>query len=334
MASPLKIKLASRTYDGVLPILRGQMKLPGIDFEIRETEDVPAMFAAMFRGEYDVSEMSLGELVYYTSRGQADFIGIPVFPSRMFRHGFIFCRKGSGINSPAQLSGKKIGFPRWVQTAAIWIRGILIDEYGISPKDTQWYVISMHHWDDADPGASVVPRDGSSIQWLRGNGKDTSDRACRALFDGEVDALGVTEAQLALLSTNREIQRLFENPREVEANYFRKTKILPIMHVMALKKDLAQRHPELPAELFRLFSESKRWAQRWRRAIPSLVEAWPNQTLDEEKKVFANDPWAYGLEANRHVLDKFLGYCHAQGISARKIAPEDLFHSSTVSLAE
>jgi 4,5-dihydroxyphthalate decarboxylase len=106
------------------------------------------------------------------------------------------------------------------------------------------------------------------------------------------------------------------------------------MHVMALKKDLARRHPELPEELFRLFSESKRWAQRWRRAIPSLVEAWPNHTLNEEGKVFETDPWAYGLEANRHVLNKFLLYCHAQGISAGNIAPEELFHSSTVNLTE
>jgi 4,5-dihydroxyphthalate decarboxylase len=334
MTSPVKIKFASRSYDGLLPILRGQMRIPGFELDITETEDVPAMFAGMFKGEYDVSEMSLGELVYYTSRDQAEFVAIPVFPSRIFRHGFIFCRKASGIISPEDLSGKKIGFPRWVQTAAIWIRGTLVDECGVSPKDTQWYVISMHHWDDTDAGVSVVPRDGSAIRWLEGNGKETSERACRALFDGEVDALGVTEAQLALLLANQGVKRLFENPREEEANYFRKTKILPIMHVMALKKELAEKHPELPGELFRLFSASKRWAQRWRRAIPSLVEAWPNQNLDAEQKLLGTDPWAYGLEANRHVLDKFLLYCHAQGISARKIAPEELFHPSTVNLTE
>jgi 4,5-dihydroxyphthalate decarboxylase len=334
MTSPVKIKFASRTYDGLLPVLRRQLRLPGFDLDITETEDVPAMFAGMFKGEYDISEMSLGELVYYTSRDQADFVAIPVFPSRMFRHGFIFCRKASGIKTPADLSGKKIGFPRWVQTAAIWIRGTLVDEFGVSPKDTQWYVISMHHWNDSDHESKAQPRDGSAIQWLQGNGKDTSERVCRALFDGEIDAIGVTEAQLPLLTTNPEVKRLFENPQEVEANYFRKTKILPIMHVTTLRKELAERYPELPSELFRLLTKSKRWAQRWRRAIPSLVEAWPNQTLDAEQKLFARDPWAYGLEANRHVLDKFLSYCHAQGISARKIAPEELFHASTVNLTE
>ena len=334
MASPVKIRLASRAYDGLLPILRGQIGIPGFDLDIIETEDVPAMFGGMFKGKYDVSEMSLGELIYYTSRERADFVAIPVFPSRMFRHGFIFCRKALDIKNPTALNGKKIGFLRWVQTAAIWMRGMLVDEYDISAKDTQWYVTSMHHWDDVDPGAAVVPTDGSVIQRIQSSGESTSERACRALFEGEVDALGVTESQLPLLLANSGVKRLFENPRDVEASYFRKTKILPIMHVMVLQRELTERHPELPGKLFHLFTESKRWAQRWRRAIPSLVEAWPNQNFDEEQKLFETDPWAYGLEANRHVLDKFLLYCHDQGISARKIAPEELFHPSSIGLTE
>jgi len=334
MASPIKIRLASRAYDGTLPILRGQMGIPRFEFDITETEDVPGMFAGMFQGRYDVSEMSLGELIYYTSRDKADFIAIPVFPSRMFRHGFIFCRKSAGINHPADLNGKKIGFLRWVQTAAIWMRGMLIDECGVSAKDREWYVASMHHWDDHDPGATVEPRDGSVIRMIENRGKNTSERACRALFEGQVDALGVTESQLPTLLANDSVQRLFGNSREVEAAYFHKTKILPIMHVLALQKSLADRYPELPDKLFRLYCDAKRWAQRWRRAIPSLVEAWPNHYLAEEQKLFTVDPWAYGLEANRHVLDTFLGYCHAQGITARRIAPEEIFHPNTLKLVE
>ena len=334
MAASTKIRLASRAYDGVLPILRGQMAIPGFDFDITETEDVPGMFAGMFKGQYDVSEMSLGELIYYTSRGKADFIAIPVFPSRMFRHGFIFCRKNAGIDKPADLSGRNVGFLRWVQTAAIWMRGMLVDEYGVSVKDSKWYVASMHHWDDHDPGATVEPRDGSVIRMIENRGKNTSERACRALFDGQVDALGVTESQLATLLANDSVKRLFANSREVEAGYFRDTKILPIMHVLALQKKVVDQHPELPVQLFQLYSAAKRWAQRWRRAIPSLVEAWPNHYLAEEQRLFQSDPWAYGLTANRHVLDKFFAYCHAQGISGREIAPEEIFHPSTHDLSE
>jgi 4,5-dihydroxyphthalate decarboxylase len=334
MAAPTKIKLASRAYDGVLPILSGRMTIAGFDFEVVETEDVPGMFSAMFQGKFDISEMSLGELIYYSSRGKADFIGIPVFPSRMFRHGFIFVRKDSGVERPAQLSGKKLGFLRWVQTAAIWMRGMLAEEYGVSAKDSQWYVAAMHHWEEHDLGAAVEPRDGSVVRMIQSGGKSTSERACRALLDGEIDALGVTESQLALLQNDPSVKRLFENCREVEAEYFRRTKILPIMHVLTLQKRLAERHPELPEKLFRLYSQAKKWAQRWRRTIPSLVEAWPGDYLASEERIFQSDPWAYGLEANRHGLEKFLVYCHAQGISARAVAPEEIFHPTTIRLTE
>jgi 4,5-dihydroxyphthalate decarboxylase len=334
MATTEKIRLASRAYDGTLPILRGQMKIPGFEFDISETEDVPGMFAGMFKGLYDISEMSLGELIYYASRDKADFVGIPVFPSRMFRHGFIFVRKDSGIRRPSDLNGKKLGFLRWVQTAAIWMRGMLIDEYGVSATDSEWYVASMHHWDDHDPGATVKPCDGSVIRILQNSGKSTPERACRALFDGQVDALGVTESQLTILSGDTSVKKLFENSRDVEASYFRNTRILPIMHVLALQKNIIKRYPELPEKLFRLYADAKGWAQRWRRAIPSLVEAWPNQYLAEEGQIFQSDPWAYGVEANRHVLDKFFAYCAAQGISARKITAEDIFCPSTLTLKE
>lgn len=334
MATPVKIRLASRAYDGALPIVRGQMKIPGFEFDINETEDVPGMFAGMFKGLYDVSEMSLAELIYYTSRGKADFVAIPVFPSRMFRHGFIFVRKDSGIVRPSDLNAKKLGFLRWVQTAAIWMRGMLIDEYGVSAKTSEWYVASMHHWDDHDPGATVQPRDGSVIRMIQNSGKTTTDRACRALFESQVDALGVTESQLPILSADSSVQKLFENPRDVEASYFRSTRILPIMHVLALQKNIVERYAELPEKLFRLYVEAKRWAQRWRRAIPSSVEAWPNHYLAEEAQIFQTDPWAYGLAANRHVLEKFLTYCDAQGITGRTLAPEELFAPSTLKLVE
>ena len=122
------------------------------------------------------------------------------------------------------------------------------------------------------------------IRMIENSGKNTSERACRALFDGQVDALGVTESQLATLLANDSVKKLFENSRQVEARYFRDTKILPIMHVLALQKNLVEQHPELPAQLFRLYTDAKRWAQRWRRTIPSLVEAWPNHYLAEEQR--------------------------------------------------
>jgi 4,5-dihydroxyphthalate decarboxylase len=334
VALPSTIRLACRNYDGTNAILRGIVRTPELNLEVIERDDVPGMFAGMFKGAYDVSEMSLGELIYYTSRGKAEFVGIPIFPSRMFRHGFLFCRRAAGIKEPRDLSGKNIGFLRWVQTAAIWMRGLLVEEYGVSAKDSRWHVGSIHHWDDADPNAEIAPRDGSVVRWIQGAGRNAAERACRALLDGELDLLGITESQLPMLLGRSDVRRLFENPREVEADYFRKTRILPIMHVLTIRREVIDQRPQLPLQMFHLFSEAKHWARKWRREMPSLVEAWPQHHLDEERKIFGTDPWAYGLEANRHVITKFLSYCYAQGVSAREITPEELFHPSTLQLAE
>ena len=331
MVNSSKIRLVSRAYDGMLPILRGHMTIPGAQFELIETEDVAGMFAGLFEGKYDIGEMSLGELIYYTSRDKADFVGIPVFPSRMFRHGFIFCRKVSGVRGPADLNGKRIGFLRWVQTAAIWMRGMLIDEYGLSAAETEWHAASMHHWDDADPDAAVEPRDGSKIRMIGGKG-NPSERACRALFEGEVDALGVTESQLKTLQSNDSVKPLFDNPSEVEARYYQATRILPIMHVLAVRRDLVVSRPELPQKLFHLYCDAKRWARSWRTSLPSLVEAWPGAHLAAENAIF---------HATRgHTGSKLIGMCSTSLFDAMRrdqraaVTAEELFHPSTLSLTE
>ncbi len=329
-----QISLACRNYDGVNAILRGLIKVPGFDLQATEMVSVADMFTAMYKGQYDVSEMSFAELVYYTSRNKCDFVGVPVFPSRMFRHGFIFCRRASKIVGPEDLSGKKIGFMRWVQTAAVWLRGMLGDEYRISPESTHWYVASMHHWDDGHARDEITPRDGSVIHWIEKKGRDVFERSCLALAEGEIDALGWTESRLSLLQGDKRIKRVIDNYREVEASYYKKTRILPIMHVLVVRKSVVKQHPDLPVKLFELFSQSKKLAQEWMRTIPSLVMAWKNEYLENEQEIFQGDPWVYGLEKNRHLIDKFLSYCDAQGISDRKMSPEDLFEPSTWGLTE
>ena len=331
-----KITLACRNYDGTSAIVRGVIRPAGIDLRVLEMNNTERMFRAMFRGELDVSEMSLAELVYYHSRDHCDFIGIPVFPSRLFRHGFIFCNTSSQISDPRFLNGKKIGFLRWVQTAHVWIRGMLIEEYGISPEKTGWYVSAIHHWEDGDSTGDITPRDGSVINRLHWRGEDGYERTCLALMEGGLDALAITENESyrKFLAGDRNIKRLFENYREAEASYFRKNKIIPIMHVLVAQKSVVEQHPDLPVKLFELFSESKKIGKDWLKNIPSLVMAWNNHYLEEEQEIFGEDPWAYGLEKNSPVLTKFLSYCHAQGISARNIDPRDLFVPSTWHLRE
>jgi 4,5-dihydroxyphthalate decarboxylase len=326
-----RIRLACGYYDATAAIARGLVSMPGFDLRILEATSVPAMFTGMFKGEYDVSEMSLAELIYYRSRGKDDFIAIPVFPVRCFRHGFILC--DTTIEGPQNLNGKNIGFMRWVQTAAIWMRGLLIEEYGISPTETGWYVASIHHWDEGE-GEEIKPRDGSVIRSIERRDRDAFQSAYSALLKGEIHALGSTKHSTPLIQREKGIRRLFKNYQNTEATYFRKTRILPIMHVIVVRTALISQYPDLPEKLFRLFSESKRLGQEWVKSAPSSVLAWKESYLDNEQEVFQGDPWAYGLELNWHVLNRFLSYCHNQGISDQKLDPQELFAPTTWRLTE
>ncbi|HWP57793.1 MAG TPA: hypothetical protein VNL14_07900 [Candidatus Acidoferrales bacterium] len=324
------IVLACRNYDGTNALLRGLIHVPGLKLAVREIDNVAWMFAGMFRGEFDVSEMSLAELVYYVSRDRADFTAIPVFPARVFRHRFIYCHADAGIGAPEDLNRKRLGFVRWVQSAAIWIRGMLTEEYGVSPEETSWFTASVHHWDDPEHEDDVRPRNGARIQRLERGGASAAARVRAALLAHAVDAVGVTEP----LASGGAVRPLFPNYADVEADYFRRTKIFPIMHVLAISNRAVALDPELPPKLFELFSRAKKWARQWRSQTPSLVLAWNERHLAEERAVFGGDPWAYGLEPNRHGIEKFLAYCYEQGVSGRNIAPEELFARSSWGLCE
>lgn len=328
-----RIRLGCRNYDGTSDIMRGRLGIPGVEIEALEQENVAGMFTGMFEGAFDVSEMSLAELIYYTSRSQNEFVGLPVFPSRMFRHGFIFVRRAANIQKPEDLAGKRLGFLRWVQTAAVWVRGMLTDEYGITPKNSEWYAASLHHWDRGPAEEAVKLPGGATIRTLAGEG-NAAARGLAALAQGKLDLLAVTESQLPALLADGAVTRLLENYRDVEAAYFEKTKIFPIMHVLAMRKSLADERPELPEQLFRLFTAAKQHGRRWQRSLPSLVMAWKNYALEQEGRIFGDDPCPYGLEANRHVLNKFIEYCESQGICGRNLSPEELFVPSTWDLEE
>lgn len=334
--SSVKVSLACRNYDGTNALIRGLVKAAGIDLQVFECKDVVEMFSAMFRGQYDVAEMSLAELVYYLSRKKCDFIGLPIFPSRIFRHSFIYCNARAGIACPEDLSGKRIGFLRWVQTAHIWVRGLLVDEYNVSPNETRWYVASLHHWSDGDVEEEIEPRNGAVINQLKSYGKDQYESLCEALLQGELDAVVTTENhRYSVLAQQKErVKRLFENPKEAEISYYKNRKIFPIMHVLAVRNEAIKKVPDLPIKLFELFSESKRFGQRWVEAVPSMSLVWKGNYLEEEKSVFDGDPWSYGLKNNARVLEKFLDYCYAEGVSATRMRPQELFDPSTWNLDE
>lgn len=331
--APLTISLASRPYDGMMPIVHGEVSINGVDIRARLDSNVPRVFGALFNGEVDVSEMSLAELIYYTTRDKADFVAIPVFPSRVFRHSYLFYDPRSGISGPGDLNGRRLGFQRWVQTAGVWQRGILVEHYGVSAAEAQWFVGSIHHWSD-HAEEEIEPRDGSVVRFYGARTDPRTEDSLRAIEGGEVDLVGVTENQAPELLASGRFPRLFAEHRREEMAYYQKTHIFPIMHVLAMRASLASSHPELPAELYQLFSTSKKIAQRAAAELPSWTLAWREDYLEEEHEMFGGDVWPFGVAANQHVLDTFIGYCWQQGIAARPISAAELFHPSTRKLPE
>ncbi|MEE8518491.1 MAG: PhnD/SsuA/transferrin family substrate-binding protein [Dehalococcoidia bacterium] len=327
MAGPT-ITLACQAYDRTLPILRGLVQPRGFELSVEEMDNVPTMFARMHAGDFDASEMSLAEMVYAISRGESDLIGVPIFPSRVFRHSYIYCGSSSDLKELSDLDGKRVAFPRLVQTASIWQRGVLTEDHGVSPASTEFLYASIHHWDqDVDEG--ITPRDGSGTPsvWRPGNANKAMP-AEQAVADGEIEAVATTVPHTRMPSQER-VRRVLDDYQQAEIDYFRRTRIFPIMHMVAVKREMAERHPELPQALFEMFVEAKQRANDWLKREPSLSLAWKGRYMEEEREVFDSDPWAYGLEANRHVVDKFLGYCYDQGISTRPMEAQELFLPGT-----
>jgi 4,5-dihydroxyphthalate decarboxylase len=315
------------------PIIRGEVTIPGVDLRVLVDDNVPRVFGSLFHGEVDAGEMSLAELIYYVSRDKAEFTAIPVFPSRYFRHGYFFCNATAGIKGPEDLRGRRIGFHRWVQTAGVWMRGMLADQYGIPPESTPWYVFSTHHWEDSAE-EEIHPRDGSVIRRYTTPSIERPEDASVALYAGEVDVIGVTEVEAPELAVDPRVHRLFPDYRAEEIAYFQRTGIFPIMHVLGMRTSLVERFPELPAHLFRAFTASRDLTQQTMRSIPSWSVAWKDRALDKEREILGAQVWPFGLSANQHVIDTFIGYCYQQGIAARPITARELFVPSTWELTD
>jgi 4,5-dihydroxyphthalate decarboxylase len=320
------ITLACRHYDRTEAILHRLVIPDGIDLNIVERSDPSAMVREMIDGKYDVAEFSMAEYVHRLSHGKDDLTAIPVFPLKMFRHGFIFCNSASGIGSPADLHGKKFGLFRMSQTACVWVRGLLIEEFGVSPAHVNWLT----------PGPveeEIQPRDGSRVSFIDKNqGVDDKRLLDEALVSGAIDAMTSATFSAAFLKGDPRVKRLFSDYKDRELSYYKKTGIFPIMHVLAAKRSTVEKHPDLSPKLIALFSKALQYASQRLHFEGSLSLAWKIHYLEEEQRALGSDAWAYGVDKNRATLNKFLSYAYDMGVSKRKMAAEELFDSNSLTV--
>lgn len=318
----VSITLACALYDRMQALYTGQVQPEGIDLTFR-VEDFPRKLfdSAMAEQQFDVCEMSSSDYITRVSTGRCPFVALPVFPSKMFRHGMIAINKRSGIRTPQDLEGKRVGVMRYTMTAAVWQRGHLQNDYGVDLSTIHWVEGSIN-----SPGSHGVPTiipPGTKFE-INGSGKSMS----QLLAEGKVDATLGTHLPDSRF-TSKDVVRLFPDFKEVEKAYFKRTGIFPIMHLIAIKRDVYEKHPSIAQSLYRAFCESKKAALVRMRNYSALraMLPWLPAELDELDAVFGDDPWTYGLDEARTNLGTLMTYMVQQGMLKATIPVEDLFVS-------
>jgi 4,5-dihydroxyphthalate decarboxylase len=318
----LSISFACGLYDRMLPLYTGEVAPEGIDLHFVAIESPREIFDRMAsRAEFDVAEFSASEFIAMTAAGKSPFVALPAFPSRVFRHGFITINRSAGIREPRDLEGKRIGVPLYTMTAAVWMRGHLRHEYGVDLSGCRWVQGAIN-----EPFAHGHP---AALPPLRPPPME-DNRSGRTLGDlldaGEIAAIMGTSLPAAI-KHNPDVVRLFPNFREVEKDYYRRTGIFPIMHLVVIRRELYERHPFVAASLYDAMCASKARALAKMRSLGSLryMLPWMADDLDEMDAVFGDDPWPYGIEPNRRTLQTLVQYMVEQALVAAPIDVDRLF---------
>ncbi|HXP31947.1 MAG TPA: ABC transporter substrate-binding protein [Stellaceae bacterium] len=323
--SKLSLTFACWDYDRIKPLADGSVQAEGIDLNIVDLPVEETFFRMLRYREFDVAEMSLSSYTVSLARPDPGFVALPVFPSRMFRHSGIFVSAKSGIREPKDLIGKRVGVPEYQLTAPVWMRGILQDEYGVDPASVEYWTGG-----EEEPGREEkVKLDLPAKFRVRPIGHDKTLSAMIA--EGEVDAIYAPRSPSTLDTRPDRVRRLFENYVEVEQAYYRKTRIFPIMHAVVLRRELYEAHRWIARSLFKAFVEAQRIVYE-RLAIPASLKTmlpWQIAHVEEARRLMGKDWWPYGFAPNRAALETFLRYHHEQGLSPRRLAPEELFVPET-----
>lgn len=310
----IQLSLACGDYEITRPIVEGRVQLEGIDLTVL-TDDKERFFRLDRRRECDISELNI--LQYFRSRELSDeFVALPIFLHRRFRHSSIFVNEHAGIRTPEDLKGRKVGIGGVEPAAAIWIRGILNDDYGVGQDDVDWI--------DVFGRFGRIP-DGWDQPLGFEDGRNRL-RIDQMLVDGDLAATVSAYNPPTFGQQGSPVRRLFEDFLEVELDYYRRTKIFPIMHVLTVKRDVIERYPWAPASIAAGFAEAKRIAtERLRdpRVMPLSIWQW---ALQLQREVMGPDPWRYGLDdSNRAAVQTAIRYCYEQGLTTTMPSVESLF---------
>jgi 4,5-dihydroxyphthalate decarboxylase len=322
----LALTLGCWNYDRTRALMDGTVRPDGIELNYLNMPVEETFFRmARFR-EFDVAEMSLSSYTVSLNSEARPFIAIPVFPSRFFRHSCIFIHKGAGIREPKDLIGKRVGVPEYQMTAPVWIRGILSDHYGV-PIDSVTYFTGGEEEPNRIEKIKLNLPANIKVEPI-GAGKTLA----QMLRDGEIDAFHTARKPSTHDTAPDRVGRLFENYIDVERAYFRSTGIFPIMHTVVIRRDVYEQNRWVAQALNKAFIEAQRRTYEDLKETAALKAMFPfaHAYIEETLRDMGDDYWPYGLEKNRETLATFLRYHHEQGLSKRRLQPEDLFAPETL----
>lgn len=321
--SNLHLTLACGDYDRTRALEDGSVRADGIDLTYLRLPVEETFFRMLRHREFDIAEMSLSTYVATLDREPRPFVALPVFTSRMFRHGGIYINAQAGISEPADLRGKRIGQPEFQLTAGVWIRGILAEHHGV-PVDSVTYFTGGQETPGriekgkVDTGLDIRPiQAGTTLSQL--------------LADGDLDALYTPRVPSPFRDRDPRVTRLFPDVVAVEKEYFAATSIFPIMHVVVIRSDIYERHRWVAQSLYKAFltARDQAYGRIYDSSALRFMEPWLIQHIEEARTLLGQDFWSYGIAENEKTLDVFLDYHHQQGLSAVRYEPADLFAAET-----
>ena len=317
----LQLTIACGDYDRTHPLIDGSVKPEGLELNWLVLPHLEIWKRMLNYYDFDASEISLSSYLIARTMGKP-LIAIPVFPARTFRHSYIFINTKSGIREPKDLMGKRVGLAEFQQTATVWVRGILQHEYGVDLDDIEW-----HTWTPARMEIEMPKR-------YRVTHIAPDRQPDQMLFNGELDAIIIPSLFPSLFQPPPHVRRLFEDAPKVEAEYFKKTGIFPIMHSVALRQDVWEAHPWIARSLFKAFQRAKEDAYaRLNDVSPYKISlAWFRGPVEEQRNILGDDPWPYGLDKNRHVVATLMRYLHEQGLVQKELEMEKVFAPNTLDL--
>jgi 4,5-dihydroxyphthalate decarboxylase len=322
--SKLQLSIACGDYDRTRALISGEVQIDGVDPIYMALNPEEMFFRAMRYEDFDISELSFSSYMVKTAKGDCPYVAVPVFLSRAFRHTSIYVRKDR-IKKPQDLIGKRVGLPEYQLTANVWARAILQDDYGVSPSDMQFVRGGIDTPGRPEKIKLQLPSD-IRIEDAP-DGITISDMLDRGELDGFIAPRPPSGAAL----NNPNVGWLFNDPTSVAKEYYSRTKVFPIMHVVGIRKTLVAKHPWLPAAVYKAFSQAKTLALEKLSDTSATKVTLPfvEEQLKAARETLGSDFWSYGVGPNRATLETFLRHHHGQGLSHKLMSVNEIFHPST-----